>query len=227
MRSRALIGLPLVLSALGCAPARAQAPTAIPATLKWSERMALSEIKRNPDPRLLDFQPQPKWEYTHGLLLLAIDGVRKKTGDARYLDYILSYYDRMIEDDGTIRLYDITGFNIDRVNPGRILFTLARETGKPKYTTALHTLRGQLEWQPRTREGGFWHKLVYPHQMWLDGAYMGSPFYAQYGKDFGDTAAFTDVARQLILMNTHMRDAKTGLLYHGWDESRLQAWANP
>lgn len=206
--------------------AQAAAPP-IPTNASWAERMALSEMRRTPDPRLLDFVTQPRWEYTNGLVLLAIDRVREKTGDARYLEYIKSYYDRMIAADGTIQTYDITAFNLDRVNPGRALISLHKLTKERKYEIALSTLRRQLEWQPRTREGGFWHKLIYPRQMWLDGAYMGTPFYTQYAKEHGDTAAFTDVARQLVLMNAHMRDARTGLLYHGWDESRLQKWASP
>ena len=199
----------------------------IPTNMSWAERMALSEMRRTPDPRLLDFQTAPRWEYTNGVVLLAIDRVREKTGDRRYLDYVRSYYDKMVAADGTILTYDISAFNLDRVNPGRAMMSLQKQTGEAKYTTALATLRNQITWQPRTREGGFWHKLIYPRQMWLDGAYMGSPFYTQYAKEHNDSAAFTDVARQLILMNAHMRDARTGLLYHGWDESRLQKWANP
>lgn len=200
---------------------------AIPTNLSWAERMAMSEMRRTPDPRLLDFVTAPRWEYTNGLVLLAIDRVREKTGNARYLDYIKSFYDPMIAADGTIQTYDITAFNIDRVNPGRALMSLHKITKEKKYEIALTTLRRQLSWMPRTREGGFWHKLIYPHQMWLDGAYMGSPFYTQYAKERGDTAAFTDVARQLTLMNKYMRDSRTGLLYHGWDESRMQRWSNP
>src|SRR5215510_11808266 len=208
--------------------AGAQATTSpIPTNASWAERMALSEIRRTPDPRLLDFVTQPRWEYTNGLVLLAIDRVREKTGDARYLDYIKSFYDRMVAADGTIATYDITAFNLDRVSPGRAMMSLHKLTKERKYEIALTTLRRQLDWQPRTREGGFWHKLIYPRQMWLDGAYMGSTFYTQYAHEHGDTAAFTDIARQLMAMNAHMRDARTGLLYHGWDESRLQQWANP
>nr|WP_255695597.1 glycoside hydrolase family 88 protein [Rhodohalobacter sp. 614A] len=188
--------------------------------------MALSVMERNPDPRLLDFQEAPKWEYTHGLMLKAFERIWRKNGEDKYLDYIKSYYDQMIYEDGTIERYDPRNFNIDRVNPGRVLFMLYEETGKEKYKTALETLRRQLEWQPRTTEGGFWHKLRYPWQMWLDGAYMGSPFYAEYSQRHNDAAGFDDVAKQLILMDKHLRDDETGLLYHGWDESRLQVWSD-
>jgi unsaturated rhamnogalacturonyl hydrolase len=221
--------LSLLIAAVVAQTAVAQTSTAdrVPVRATWAERMALSQIARTPDPRLLDFATEPRWEYTSGLVLLAIDRVGDRTGDGRYREYVRRYYDQMIGADGSIVGYDLASFNIDRVNPGRALMSLHKRTPEPRFAAALATLRRQLEWQPRTRENGFWHKLIYPRQMWLDGAYMGSPFYAEYARDHGDTAAFTDVARQLKLMNKHMRDARTGLLYHGWDESRVQRWANP
>jgi unsaturated rhamnogalacturonyl hydrolase len=88
-------------------------------------------------------------------------------------------------------------------------------------------LREQLKSQPRTNEGGFWHKKIYPYQMWLDGIYMAAPFYAEFGKTFDEPAAFDDVAFQIMVIEKHTRDGKTGLLYHGWDESRKMGWANP
>lgn len=106
---------------------------------------------------------------------------------------------------------------------GRFCF---KETGEEKYRKAAELLRSQLEKHPRTKEGGFWHKKIYPHQMWLDGLYMGTPFYAEYGQIFQETAAFDDVANQLILMDRHSRDPKSGLHYHGWDERREQRWAD-
>lgn len=216
----------VIVLLVGLTAVSAQPAQKISESLPWSERMALSVMERNPDPRLLDFQDAPKWEYTHGLMLKAFERIWRKNGEDKYLDYIKNYYDQMIYEDGTIERYDPRNFNIDRVNPGRVLFMLYEETGKEKYKTALETLRRQLEWQPRTTEGGFWHKLRYPWQMWLDGAYMGSPFYAEYSQRHDDAAGFDDVAKQLILMDKHLRDDETGLLYHGWDESRLQVWSD-
>ena len=111
-------------------------------------------------------------------------------------------------------------YNLDQIYPGRTLFTLYRTTGDEKYKKAAYLLREQLRGQPRTNEGGFWHKKIYPYQMWLDGIYMASPFYAEFGKTFGEPAAFDDVAFQIIVIEKHTRDDKTGLLYHGWDESK-------
>jgi unsaturated rhamnogalacturonyl hydrolase len=111
-------------------------------------------------------------------------------------------------------------------NEGKLLLTLYRVTEKEKYKKAADLLREQLKTHPRTNEGGFWHKKIYPYQMWLDGLYMGEPFYAEYAATFHEDAAFDDIAKQFIWMETHSRDAKTGLLYHGWDESKQQRWAN-
>ena len=118
-------------------------------------------------------------------------------------------------------------FNIDHINPGKLLFPLYKKTGDQRYRIALSTLRKQLDWQPRTSEGGFWHKLIYPWQMWLDGLYMGSPFYAQYGKTFNEPEVFDDVLLQFRLMEKNALDPGTGLLHHGWDESKIQQWADP
>jgi unsaturated rhamnogalacturonyl hydrolase len=192
----------------------------------WSTRMADSVMALHPDPLLLD-SDQPKWEYTHGLLLDAVLRVWQRTGEEKYLKYVDAYYDSMIDAQGRIRTYSLDEFNIDRINPGKALLVLYEKTGKQKYRKALDVLREQLRKQPRTTEGGFWHKERYPSQMWLDGLYMGAPFLARYAKAFGEPAAFDDVATQFVLMEKHARDDATGLLYHGWDESRKQRWADP
>jgi unsaturated rhamnogalacturonyl hydrolase len=192
----------------------------------WSVRVANSVIARHPDPMTLDSE-QPKWEYTHGLVLKAILEVGQATGDPRYEKYVRAYYDGMIGAEGAIRTYDASEFNIDRINPGKPLFALYRKTQDAKYKQALDRLRQQMREHPRTSEGGFWHKKRYPSQMWLDGLYMASPFLAQYARDFGEPALLDDVVKQFVLMEKHARDAKTGLLYHGWDESRQQKWADP
>ena len=201
--------------------------TTIPTSLKWSERMALSIKKRNPEPWMIDFMEKPVWSYPQGLVLHSFEQLWRKTGDEQYLAYVQAYADQMITEEGTIKTYDINNFNIDMINSGKILFNLYETTGEEKYKLAIETLRNQLRWQPRTTEGGFWHKLRYPWQMWLDGAYMGSPFLAQYAKVYEEEKSFDDVTNQLLLMEKHMRDTKTGLLYHGWNESRLQQWADP
>jgi unsaturated rhamnogalacturonyl hydrolase len=168
-----------------------------------------------------------KWTYDHGLVLKGIERVWINTGDKQYFDFIKRSMDHFVADDGTIRTYSQDEYNIDNILPGRNLLFLYKATREEKYKKAAALLREQLNTHPRTSEGGFWHKKIYPSQMWLDGLYMGEPFYAEYAVTFNEPAAFDDIAKQFILMERHSRDDKTGLLYHGWDESKQQRWANP
>ena len=168
-----------------------------------------------------------KWHYEHGLALLAIEKVWQKTGNGKYCDYIKSAIAQFVNVAGNINTYSIEEYNLDQINPGKVLFPLHKATGDERCRKALYLLREQLRNHPRTREGGFWHKKIYPHQMWLDGIYMASPFYAEFAQTFDEPAAFDDVAKQILLIEKHTRDPKTGLLYHGWDESKQQRWANP
>jgi len=168
-----------------------------------------------------------RWTYDHGLVLKGIERVYLATGDKQYLDFIQRSMDHFVNDDGSIRTYKLDEYNIDNINPGRNLLFLYKTTGQEKYRKAAALLREQLKTHPRTSDGGFWHKKIYPSQMWLDGLFMGEPFYAEYAATFKEDAAFDDIAKQFILMERHSRDDKTGLLYHGWDESKQQRWANP
>lgn len=197
----------------------------IPHSLKWSERMALSVLKRNP--WMVELPDNTSWGYTQGLIYYSFEKLSSQSKDEQFKKLVQQYGDKMIDDKGTIRSYRADAFNIDNINSGKILFNLYAATKQEKYKLAIEKLRNQLRWQPKTTEGGYWHKLKYPWQMWLDGAYMGSPFLAQYAKTFNDPKAFDEVAQQLLLMEKHLRDSETGLLYHGWDESKVQDWADP
>ncbi|MEH0153167.1 glycoside hydrolase family 88 protein [Limibacter armeniacum] len=190
-------------------------------------QMSDAELKRNPDPRLIDFREKPKWEYTNGLICLAVLQVWQKTGDEKYYNYAKSYADSMIRDNGSILTYKKSDFNIDRLNAGKFLFTLYNQESTDRYRLALDTLRSQMEEHPRTAEGGFWHKKRYPNQMWLDGLYMGSPMLAQYAAEFEEPALFDDVAQQFYLIDKYTWDNEKELFYHGWDESKTQRWSNP
>ncbi len=167
-----------------------------------------------------------KWSYDLGVVLKGMEGIWYRTGDATYFNYIQKQMDFFVQNDGTIRTYKQDEFNIDHINNGKLLLFLYRVTEKEKYWKAAQLLREQLKHHPRTNEGGFWHKKVYPYQMWLDGLYMGQPFYAEYAMLAHEDTAFNDIANQFIWMEKHARDAKTGLLYHAWDESKAQQWAN-
>ena len=165
------------------------------------------------------------WTYEQGVQLKAIEQVWYATGDPKYFNFIKSGMDFWFDKDGILSSYDAKEYNIDHVTPGRAIMTLYRVTNDEKYKKSLELIRSQLKTHPRTKEGGFWHKQIYPYQMWLDGLYMGEPFYAEYSQVFGEDN-WNDVANQFVWMETHARDKKTGLLYHGWDESRQQKWAN-
>jgi unsaturated rhamnogalacturonyl hydrolase len=167
-----------------------------------------------------------RWTYEQGVVLKGIEGLWKKTKDKKYFDYIQKSMDLFVQEDGSIRTYKPDEYNIDHVNCGRNLLFLYKQTKQEKYLKAVRSLRNQLRTHPRIAEGGFWHKKIYPYQMWLDGLYMGEPFYAEYAATFREDTAFNDIAHQFIIMEKHARNAKTGLLYHGYDESRQQKWAD-
>lgn len=193
----------------------------------WSERMALSIIKRAPKAWMNDFQKEPRWTYTIGLVMNSLCKVSTAKENPLYFEYAKGYGDTMILADGSIRDYLIDKFNIDNIAPGPYLFSVYKKTGQENYKTAINTLKHQLTWQPQTTDGGYWHKLRYPWQMWLDGLFMGEPFLAEYAVHFSQPDHFDHIAHQFILADKHTRDPKTGLLYHGWDESRVQRWSNP
>jgi len=168
-----------------------------------------------------------RWHYEHGFLLKSIERVWRKTGQAKYGRFIRAFIDAFVEPDGAIRAYRVEEYNLDQINAGRMLFPVYRETGDARYKKAIDLLRSQLKGQPRTPSGGFWHKQIYPNQMWLDGIYMASPFYAEFAASFNELAGFDDVVHQIRLIEEHTRDPRTGLMYHAWDESKQQRWADP
>jgi unsaturated rhamnogalacturonyl hydrolase len=187
---------------------------------RYSERMANSILLRHPG-------TYGSWDYVTGTVLKSFYDLWRLTGDEKYYDYISNTVDNVISGGGTIQGYIMEEYNLDEINEGRMLLLLYRETGELKYSIAAGTLRQQLTDHPRTSEGGFWHKLRYPDQMWLDGLYMASPFLAEYGKVFNEPADYDDVINQIGLIERHLRDSATGLFYHGWDESKTQDWSDP
>ncbi|HTN00104.1 MAG TPA: glycoside hydrolase family 88 protein [Pedobacter sp.] len=171
------------------------------------------------------FKPK-KWSYDLGVVYEGFEGIWKRTGDATYFKTMQKSMDSYLTKDGEINNYKQSDFNIDNVKNGRTLLLLYKVTGQQKYFKAATLLWDQLQQQPRTKEGGFWHKKIYPNQMWLDGLYMGEPFYAEYAALIKNDKAFDDIANQFIWMEKNAVDAKTGLMYHGWDESKAEQWAN-
>lgn len=194
--------------------------------LEMAVKMADSEIKQFPEPWTVDFNPKPTWNYTQGLIAQAMIMVWKENGKMEYYNYAKLYADKMIDSTGLLSGYKLENYNIDAVNSGKFLFDLYEITKDVRYHKAIEQLHDQLRTHPRTSEGGFWHKKRYPYQMWLDGLYMGAPFYAQYALEMNDTAAFTDVVNQFLFVHKHTYNPEVGLNYHGWDESKEQQWAD-
>lgn len=197
-----------------------------PAETPWSIKMAESEMVRFPSLWMIENSSAPKWSYTFGLVAKSMLELWKETGEGKYFDYVQSYADTLITPEGAIKTYGMDSYNIDHISPGKVLFDLYEETGDAKYKKAIDTLYTQLKTHPRTSEGGFWHKLKYPHQMWLDGIYMASPFMVQYAVTFNEPEWHNDAVHQITTIAKHTFDPVTGLYYHGWDESRQQQWAN-
>lgn len=197
-----------------------------PSDYKWSEKLSETAMRIWPDSFTLEGDKVAKWRYDQGVILKGMESVWNATGDGKWFNYIQQSMDFYVQNDGTIKGYRPDEYNIDHLNNGKNLLFLYQVTGKEKYKKAADLLRSQLRTHPRTSEGGFWHKKIYTSQMWLDGLYMGQPFYAEYAKLFHDDAAFDDIAKQFILMEKNAMDKNTGLLYHGWDESKEQQWAN-
>lgn len=192
----------------------------------WSECLVRSEMERFPEPWMIEKAKKPRWGYTHGLVAKSALETWKHSGDRTYYNWAKIYADSLIDDSGRIKTMNYLSFNIDNVNPGKILFDLYAQSKDPRYKIAMDTLRKQMSEQPRTSEGGYWHKLKYTNQMWLDGIFMASPYLAQYAKEFNEPALFDEVVRQIRLMAAKTYDPATGLYYHGWDESRQQRWAD-
>ena len=195
--------------------------------LEWSQRFADSEMKRL-GRGLEAGQGKARWDYSPGVLALGFVRLGEVTRNQAYTDFGTRAVASHVSADGTIGGYKLDDYNIDNLPPGKVLLAaLARGEKNEAYAKAVQTLRRQMATHPRTSEGGFWHKQRYPHQMWLDGLYMASPFLAQYGVLFNERALFDDVAKQIILMDRHSYDAATGLYWHAWDETHAQSWANP
>ena len=193
----------------------------------WSVRMVQSEMVRCPESWQLDFQPALKWDYCHGLELQAMLDVYDRYGDERIYNYALAYADTMIHDDGSIVKYKRSDFSLDRINSGKFIFRIYDQTKNEKYRKALDLMRSQLDDHPRNEDGGFWHKKIYPNQVWLDGIYMGAPFYAEYAYRNSRVNDYADVINQFLMAARHTYDPQTDLFKHACDVSRKERWSNP
>ena len=220
--------LPLLSLTLLSQAGMAQTTGAALRPAAYSQRMADAFISWHPDSIVIGKNKTARWDYEQGLMMRAMERVWQRTGNPRYFTYIQKDLDQFVQPDGSIRTYKPADYNLDNLASGHALLLLSQVSGpgNEKYVKAVQGLRKQLDGQPRTKEGGFWHKKIYTNQMWLDGLYMAEPFYAEYSQVFKQPAGFDDVAKQFALVEKHLVDPKTGLLYHGYDESHEQQWAN-
>lgn len=196
------------------------------ANLELAKEVANGEMIHHPQLWTCDGAAKPKWEYTPTLMARAFVELYQATGDTVYLSHAQRFADYFIEADGTIKTYKKSLYNMDRIQGGNFLILLNSIDPQPRYEAAIETLREQLREQPRTSEGGFWHKQVYEHQMWLDGLFTGTTFYARYAAWKPEPEAWSDIAKQFLIVDQHTLKAN-GLNHHGWDESRQMAWSNP
>ena len=166
------------------------------------------------------------WNYIDGCMLNALVTMSEITGDPVYYEFTERFVDDFVNEDGSIRTYQQEKYNLDDINEGRVLFPVYKHTGKEKFRLAIESLKKQLDLQPRTKEGNFWHKLIYPDQVWLDGIYMAQPFLALYATQLGN-GDVSDIVRQIELVREHMFDCEKKLYYHGYDASKTIFWADP
>ena len=165
------------------------------------------------------------WNYIDGCMMIALLNMHKITGEKRYYDFAENFLDYYVFEDGSIRGFNEEEYNLDNICEGRVLFDVYAMSGKEKYRKAIDTLYGQILRQPRTHEGNFWHKAIYPNQVWLDGLYMAQVFYARYTTDYEGGKNYADIRRQFRTVREKMFDPETGLYRHGYDASKTAFWA--
>jgi unsaturated rhamnogalacturonyl hydrolase len=170
---------------------------------------------------------KPAWNYEDGCVWKGALDLARATSLRGFSDFVYREVSARVADDGTIAGFTPDEFNIDNVNPGVVLLELHAQTGEARLQRAAHRQLAQLGAHPRTHSGGFWHKRIYPHQIWLDGLYMAQPLRSAQARLAGDAAIAADVAAQFAHVHRALRDPVSGLLYHGWDESRRERWSDP
>ncbi|MEG2349132.1 MAG: glycoside hydrolase family 88 protein [Hungatella sp.] len=167
------------------------------------------------------------WNYEDGCVLIGMQALYEATGEDLYFTSIQNFIDRYVGEDGSIEYYDILEFNIDRIPSGRVFYLLYEKTGKEKYRKAIELLMKQLRSHPRTDCGNFWHKKIYPYQIWLDGLYMGMPYYLLYETKFDQGQYYEEIIKQFKNTRKYLFNEESGLYYHAYDEKKEMFWADP
>jgi len=193
----------------------------------WGVRFADTVLATWPDPATID-PAKNGWEYNTGIVLFGMSKMYEATKDPRYLNYIRRWVDGYVNEQGVLGWDQSRTHNLDYIQPGMLVLFLYERTGEEKYKAAAKTVREAFNHIPKNADGGFWHKGIYPNEMWIDGIYMGEPFLVRYGGLFDDAAFGNDMAVfQATLAAQHCLDPKTGLLFHAWDQDRNATWADP
>jgi unsaturated rhamnogalacturonyl hydrolase len=209
----------LLLATVPLLTAQAEEP---PLTL----RVANQVIARWPAGHITPKGTPTAWGFELGIVLTGMDAVWSATNDSAYLAYLQHAVDQFVQPDGTITSYNAQSYSLNNILIGRQLLTLYRVTHQEKYKLAAENLRQQIATQPRTASGGVWHSAATPNLMLLDDQFMLAPFYAEYAAAFHEPQDLDDIVKQFSLLDRHTRDADTGLMYHGWEESHTAPWAN-
>lgn len=166
------------------------------------------------------------WNYEDGCVLIGAHQLYQATGDECYRDFIFKYLNDFISADGTIKNYRNDEYNIDNINAGKVLFFAYAQTGDEKYRLAIENLMNQLRSHPRTKSGSFYHKMLYPNQIWLDGLYMAQPFYMEYETKFNKMNQYQDILNQFRNVKKYLFDQTSGLYFHAYDETKTIFWAD-
>jgi unsaturated rhamnogalacturonyl hydrolase len=170
---------------------------------------------------------KPHWNYIDGCMMTSLLELYQETQEQKYLDFVINFVDYYVFDDGTIRGYDIENYNVDDICESRVLFDLFRYTKQEKYAKAIEFTYTHIKNQPRTKDGNFWHKKIYPNQVWLDGLFMAQPFYARYETELNQKENYIDIINQFKNVSQLMFNREKELYYHGYDSTKKIFWANP
>ncbi len=200
--------------------------------IEISKRLAQSEVERRGDSLIYGMfddvrERKTQWTYTTGLLMQSLDDVAQQIKQKELSDYAERIMDSYLDPDEPIKGYVASKYNIDDINSGKMIQRLYARSGEARYRAAIDVLAASLEKHPRTSEGALWHKKRYPHQLWLDGVYMGMPFLAGVGLMQGDDHKLKEAVDEFLIARSHLRDPESGLYFHAWDEAKQQIWADP
>ena len=198
---------------------------------RYSEWLTWSEMKRTPEPYMLDFAKKPRWSYVMGIEQEAMLDTYLAYGNEQILQYLRRYPAKMIDQEGNITGYKYEDFNLDNVRTARYIYRLNKLQPQENVEKALRTLFRQLEKQPRTKEKVWWHKAIYANQVWLDGIFMGLPYYTLAAPDMVKAKKvkkyYDDAVDQITKTDLRTYDPKTRLWKHAWDETHKMFWADP